>query len=72
MGKCVKRSGDDGVMVVSLCQGNAASTTTPLLPVFLPDVASGVGGVRSSFSVDSLTLSGLRVSDIAAVVPEYI
>ena len=66
MSKRVKRSRDEDVVVINLCQGDAAP---PLLPVFLPGVASEPGGVGSPFSVDSLTFSGLRVSSEAAVGP---
>ena len=53
-------------MLVDLCQVDSASAGPPLLPVFLPDVSSGLDGVGSSFKVASLAVSGLQVSDRAA------
>ena len=70
MSERVERTKDGGVVLVDLCQVDAVSTVAPLLPVILSDVASGMGGVGSTFNVDSLTLSGLRVSDDATDVPD--
>ena len=54
-------------MGVNLCQGDAVF---PLLPILLPEAASGAGGVGSPFSVDSLPMSGLRMTSEAAVDPD--
>ena len=70
MSERVERTKDGGVVLVDLYQVDAVSTVAPLLPVILSDVASGMGGVGSTFNVDSLTLSGLRVSDDATDVPD--
>ena len=63
MSERVERTKAGDVMMVDLCQVDAASTVAPLLPVILSDDASGMGVFGSTFDVDSLTLSGLRVSD---------
>ena len=69
MSERVERTKAGDVMMVDLCQVDAASTVAPLLPVILSDDASGMGVFSSTFDVDSLSLSGLRVSDGAPDIP---
>ena len=49
-------------MSVNLCQVDSSSAGPPLLPVFMPDVTSGLDGIGSSSRVLSLAVSGLPMS----------
>ena len=62
MSERVEKNNAGDVMMEDFCQVDAASTVALLLPVVLSDDASGVNVLGSTVDVDSLSLSGLRVS----------
>ena len=49
-------------MSVNLCQVDSSSAGPPLLPIFMPDVISGLNGIGSSSRVLSSAVSGLPMS----------
>ena len=55
-------------MLVDLCQVDSSSAGPPLLPVFMPDVTSGLDVIGSSSRVSSLAVSSLPVSDGVVVI----
>ena len=46
-------------MLVELCQVDSASAGPPLLPIFMPDVVTGLSGIDSSSRMLSSAVSGL-------------
>ena len=64
MSKRVKRTKDEGIVTMVLCQGSA---NYPFVSGLLSGTISGADGVGSPSDVDSLSLSGRRMTSKAAV-----
>ena len=68
MSERVESLEDICVMLVDLCQVDSSFAGPPLLPVFMPDVTSGLDVIGSSSRVSSLAVSSLPVSDGVVVI----